>query len=101
MGKLNWGMKACSIFLLWAATAAALPAQTFTTLHSFNGKDGSLPGQRLTLDSAGNLYGSTVGNFPSIGSIFRLTPTSQFKVLYRFTDGNDRLFTTGKLLLDN
>ena len=101
MHKLNWSIKACGIFLFWAATAAGLPAQTFTTLHSFNGKDGSLPGQRLTLDSAGNLYGSTVGNFPSIGSIFKLTPAGQLKVLYRFTDGNNRLFTTGKLVLDN
>ncbi|HEY6270518.1 MAG TPA: choice-of-anchor tandem repeat GloVer-containing protein [Terriglobales bacterium] len=75
--------------------------QTETVLHSFSGKDGSLPGQRLTLDSAGNLYGSTVGNFPSIGSIFELTPTGALKVLYAFTDGQNRLFTTGRLVLDS
>ena len=82
---------------------ASLPvfAQTETVLHSFNGNDGSLPGPRLTLDSAGNLYGSTVGNYPSIGSIFRITPTGAVKVLYKFTDGQQRLFTTGKLVLDS
>ena len=43
MGKLNWTIKACSIFLLWATTAIALPAQTLTTLYSFDGTDGALP----------------------------------------------------------
>jgi len=76
-------------------------AQTETVLHSFNGKDGSLPGSRLTLDSAGNLYGSTVGNYPSIGSVFKLTPAGALKVLYKFTDGQQRLFTTGRLVLDS
>jgi uncharacterized repeat protein (TIGR03803 family) len=83
------------------AVARPALAQTETMLHSFNGKDGSLPGQRLTLDSAGNLYGSTVGNYPSIGSIFKLATTGQLKVLYRFSDGKSRLFTTGKLVLDS
>lgn len=85
-----------AVFTLALARPAL--AQTETVLHSFNGKDGSLPGQRLTLDTTGNLYGSTVGNSSS-GSIFKLTPTGQLKVLYRLT-GN-RLSTTGKLVLDS
>jgi len=85
---------------LTLAVARPALAQTETVLHSFNGMDGSLPGQRLTLGN-GNLYGSTVGNYPSIGSIFKLTPTGQLKVLYQFTDGQNRLFTTGKLVLDS
>src|SRR5215472_11967158 len=76
-------------------------AQNEMVLHSFTGKDGSLPGQRLTLDSKGNLYGSTVGNYPSIGSIFKMTPTGALKVFYAFPDGQERLFTTGKLILDS
>jgi uncharacterized repeat protein (TIGR03803 family) len=91
---------AALLTLTLAGTSPVL-AQTETVQHSFNGKDGSLPGQRLTLDSAGNLYGSTVGNYPSIGSIFKLAPTGQLKVLYRFTDGQNRLFTTGKLVRDS
>lgn len=73
-------------------------AQTETVLHSFAGKDGSLPGQRLTRDGEGNLYGSTVGNDSFIGSIFKLSPSGHLTVLYRFTD-TSRLFTTGKLVL--
>jgi hypothetical protein len=34
---------ACAVFLLCAATAIASPAQTFTTLVSFNGTDGTAP----------------------------------------------------------
>ena len=36
MGKVNWWKRAYAIFLLCAATAIALPAQTFTTLFSFD-----------------------------------------------------------------
>jgi uncharacterized repeat protein (TIGR03803 family) len=88
--------------LIGLALTAVQPmfAQTESVLHSFNGKDGSLPGPRLTLDGAGNLYGTTVGEYPSIGSVFKLTPTGQLKDLYKFTDGQNRLFTTGKLVLD-
>lgn len=89
-----------ALIALTLTVARPALAQTETVLHSFNGKDGSLPGQRLTLDSAGNLYGSTAGNDGSIGSLFKLTPTGQLKVLYKFTDPN-RLFTTGKLVLSH
>jgi hypothetical protein len=35
MAKFNWNMRACGAFLMWLATAVALPAQTFTTIHNF------------------------------------------------------------------
>lgn len=41
------------------ATAIAVPAQTFTVLHSFTGRpDGATPYGSLTLNTAGNLYGT-------------------------------------------
>ncbi len=55
-------------------------------LHSFSedGKDGTVPVGGLTLDSAGNLYGTTVsggtgsckgyGNVPGCGTVFEITP---------------------------
>lgn len=95
------GIAVAAAMALMLATAHPGLAQTETVLHSFTGKDGSLPGPRLTLDKGGSLYGSTVGNYPSIGSIFKLTPTGALKVLYRFADGQQRLFTTGKLVLDS
>jgi hypothetical protein len=40
LGELDCGQRARAVFALCAATAIALPAQTFTTLHSFDGTDG-------------------------------------------------------------
>ena len=43
MNKLNWRKKACAVAFLFAATAIAAPAQTFTTLVSFDGSNGATP----------------------------------------------------------
>jgi hypothetical protein len=58
MNKLNSVTKACGVFLLWATAAVALPAQTFTTLYSFdNTPNGSAP-SGLIQGTDGNLYGT-------------------------------------------
>jgi hypothetical protein len=41
--KLNWGKRACAVFAMCATTAIALPAQTCTTLYSFDKTDGEYP----------------------------------------------------------
>src|ERR1700730_16286618 len=46
-------------------------------LHSFanNGTDGIYPGATLTMDAAGNLYGTTQeGGLKNVGVVFELTP---------------------------
>ncbi|MGA2371011.1 MAG: choice-of-anchor tandem repeat GloVer-containing protein [Candidatus Korobacteraceae bacterium] len=64
------------LIVLLAAIAAQ--AQTFTTLHSFTGgSDGAIPEAGLTMDAAGNLYGTTAngghtGCFSSCGTVFKL-----------------------------
>jgi uncharacterized repeat protein (TIGR03803 family) len=89
MCKLNWSIKACSIFLLWAATAVALPAQTFTALHSFEGTDGSLPVGELVQATNGKFYGTTEGGANDYGTVFTLTPSRVLTKLFTFdqTDG--------------
>jgi hypothetical protein len=47
LDKLNCGKRAYAILVLCAATAIALPAQTYTTLFSFGGTNGSNPASTL------------------------------------------------------
>jgi uncharacterized repeat protein (TIGR03803 family) len=78
--------------LLCAATAIALPAQTFTTLHSFDGTDGDAPSAALIQAGNGNLYGTTVSG--NNGTVFKITPSGTLTTLYTFcsqsgcTDGS-------------
>jgi uncharacterized repeat protein (TIGR03803 family) len=52
---------------------ASVPAYSFTTLGTFNGANGANPNQRLALDAAGNLYGSTInGGAASSGTVFEI-----------------------------
>ena len=58
-----------------------------TLLYSFTGgADGSSP-NRLTLDSSGNLYGTTTngGGAANAGVVFKLDPSGHETVLYTFT----------------
>jgi uncharacterized repeat protein (TIGR03803 family) len=67
---------------------------TETILHSFSGGDGSGPQAGLVFDSAGNLYGTTVGGGANLnGTVFELAPSNgewTETVLHSFggTDGS-------------
>ena len=89
MGKLNWG-KSAVFFLLCATTAIALPAQTLTTLHSFDSTDGAYPWAALVQATDGNLYGTTQeGGANGYGTVFKITPSGTLTTLHSFdiTDG--------------
>ena len=85
LGKLNWGKRAYAVFVLCATTAIALPAQTFTTLHSFNGTDGASPEAAPVQATNGSLYGTTPGGGANGGgTVFRITPSGTLTTLYSF-----------------
>jgi uncharacterized repeat protein (TIGR03803 family) len=97
MSKLSWVTKACGVILLWATAAVALPAQTFTTLFSFDGTDGQWVYAGLVQGTDGNLYGTTSygGAYSSCdegtgcGTVFKIAPGDALTTLYSFdlTDG--------------
>ncbi len=85
MSKLHWARRICFAVLVCAATAITLPAQIFTSLHSFDGTDGELPTAALIQATDGNLYGTTsAGGANGAGTIFKITPRGTLTVLYSF-----------------
>jgi uncharacterized repeat protein (TIGR03803 family) len=83
-------LSAAVLILACAAWAATVPQ----IIYSFAGDaDGEYIDSDLVMDSAGNLYGTSVqgGNFAS-GTVFELTPSASgwtHTVLYSFTGGPD------------
>ena len=69
---------AFSVALLVGLLASAA-AQTFTIIHTFTGPEGANPAAGLTMDNAGNLYGTTEfgGGYSCVeggcGSVFKLS----------------------------
>lgn len=87
------------VVLAILAGVLAIPsvqAQTYTTLHDFTGgADGENPYAGLSMDRAGNLYGTASGgNNGNLGTVYRLQHKNSswlFSTLYEFhgTDGSD------------
>ncbi|HEX3820353.1 MAG TPA: choice-of-anchor tandem repeat GloVer-containing protein [Candidatus Sulfotelmatobacter sp.] len=76
--------------VMFVATAA-WAANTTKLIYSFGGAtDGEYTDTELVMDSAGNLYGTSVqgGTFGG-GTVFQVTPTGVHTVLYNFTGGAD------------
>ena len=67
---------------------------TETVIHSFgSGTDGAVPRSNLTLDTAGNVYGTTPqGGAQASGTVFKISPQSgggwKESILYSFNPGN-------------
>jgi uncharacterized repeat protein (TIGR03803 family) len=79
---------------------------TFATLHEFTGEEADYPLSRLTMDAAGNLYGSSFsgGTFNS-GTVYKLTASNggwTYSTLYSFgaNDGSTGFALYGNVVLD-
>jgi len=82
------------LFALMAVLIPSAQAQTYTVIHNFTGGiGGNYPYDGLTMDRAGNFYGTTYGGGASgQGSVFKLTNRNGswiFTPLYSFLGGND------------
>jgi uncharacterized repeat protein (TIGR03803 family) len=89
-GKLWMAVAVSAVAILLIALATQAQAQTFTVLHNFTGGgDGSAPYAGLSMDRAGNLYGTTsAGN----SSVFRMSNSGSSWILtslYTFKGGSD------------
>jgi uncharacterized repeat protein (TIGR03803 family) len=87
-------------FLLSVVAPQPAQAQTFRVIYTFTGgQDGGMPQAGLTMDGAGNLYGTAEnGGLQSCaygcGTVFklkRLTSGWTCNPLYSFTGGSDGL----------
>jgi uncharacterized repeat protein (TIGR03803 family) len=79
------------------------PSGQFSLLHSFSATttDGYEPYAAVTLNSAGNIYGTTyVGGLDGFGTVFEITPTGAESLLYSFTCGADGCYPQSVLALD-
>lgn len=75
----------CLLAVLWAASAIDLPAQTFSSLASFSGGNGTGPTAGLTQGLDGNFYGTTLEPvFGGQGNVYRITADGTLTDLYNF-----------------
>jgi uncharacterized repeat protein (TIGR03803 family) len=89
INRSAWG-RVCIVILSCAATVAVSPAQTFTTLLSFDGTNGANPEfVSLVQGVDGDLYGTTSnGGANTFGTVFKATPAGLLTTLHNF-DGAD------------
>jgi uncharacterized repeat protein (TIGR03803 family) len=76
-----------------------------SVLHIFqNGSDGAFPEGNMVLDSAGNLYGTTLEGGSGLGVVFRLAPRSngtwEETTLHAFAGRQDSAYPIGGLSID-
>src|ERR1700720_189267 len=92
----------CALALALFVPVAFAHASTFKVLHSFAcGSDGGNPGGSLIFDGAGNLYGTTTGNYEcSLGTVFKLAPNGTETVLHNFSGGSNGWGPDDSLVMD-
>ena len=76
---------------------------TFQTLYNFApmGTLGAFPISGVTVDAAGNLYGTTTkGGTTNSGVVYQVTPAGVGSVLYNFTGADDGAFPMAGVILD-
>src|SRR3569832_1551170 len=68
---------------------ASASAASLTTLHSFDGADGTTPEATLVAGGEGFLYGTTFGTTNSGGTIFRISLDGTFSTVATLDPGEN------------
>ena len=87
-----------------AASGFSATNATYTVLHQFAGgsNDGSGSGANVTLDDAGNIYGTTdFGGAHSDGVVFKLAPDGTQTLLHSFAGSDGAAPDGGVVVLSN
>ena len=95
LGGAGTVLTLAAVLVLAVITVQLAQAQTFTTLHEFDGTDGSNPYAGLVQATDGNLYGTTseggannnsscTGDTVGCGTFFKITPSGTLTTLYSF-----------------
>ncbi len=92
MVKVHGSRWVWGVILVCAATAGLSRGQTFTTLASFDGKNGNYPSMALVQATDGNFYGTTEYGGASCGyrggygcgTVFKINRTGNLTRLYSF-----------------
>ena len=79
------------LLMMLVAGILAAHAQTYTVIHSFSGAEGAYPDAGLTMDKAGNFYGTaSFGGTADMGTVFKLAHAgSGWTVLPLYSFAND------------
>jgi len=76
-------------------------SRTITTLASFNGSNGAHPESAVTVDAAGNIYGTTVyGGANGVGTVWEIVKGSNAITTLASFDGSDGAYPSGGVTLD-
>ncbi len=93
---------AIALIILLGLTLVSAQAQTFTVLHTFSGgSDGANPLAGLTMDHAGNLYGTASQGGAGYGNVFKLAHQGSGWVLnplYQFLGVPDGFFPEARVV---
>jgi uncharacterized repeat protein (TIGR03803 family) len=92
------------VFALAIVATPAVQAQTYKVIYNFTGgADGGSPWAGLTIDAAGDLYGTTIGGGAgNSGTVFELTDSGSgwsLATLYSFQGGDDGAGPQGRVAI--
>jgi uncharacterized repeat protein (TIGR03803 family) len=78
------GIRHALTLAICLATATTSPAQTFTSLFSFDNTDGAFPYAGLVQATDGNYYGTTYQGAYGYGTVFKINAAGKVTTVYSF-----------------